>query len=181
MVESVPGLTIGIDPDDLPNTDRYFSDKTDDAPHRRRGRLHQRLRESVDAMNRRLIFALILPFGFFHGDALAETTEAEENAEPGTAELADKIKALKAANTIEATPQRARQKHSTAEEPITARIRRRQEANTVAGEAVQADAESGAGEAVQLADENSPGEPPMTFQERIALERRRKDREPSLS
>ncbi len=46
---------------------------------------------------------------------------------PNTDELASEIKSLKAANTVEATPQRAGQKHSTAEEPITARIRRRQE------------------------------------------------------
>ena len=42
---------------------------------------------------------------------------------PSVSELAERIKALKAANTIEATPQRDRQKHSSAEEPITARIR----------------------------------------------------------
>jgi hypothetical protein len=51
----------------------------------------------------------------------------EPGAEPqlGAAELADRIKALKAAHTIEATPQRVRQKHLSAEEPVTARIRRR--------------------------------------------------------
>jgi hypothetical protein len=43
-------------------------------------------------------------------------------------ELAERIKALKAANTIDAAPQRVQQKHSTAEEPVTARIRRRKEA-----------------------------------------------------
>jgi hypothetical protein len=46
---------------------------------------------------------------------------------PTVSDLADKIKALKAAHSIEATPQRTRQKHSTAEEPVTARIRRRTE------------------------------------------------------
>jgi hypothetical protein len=80
-------------------------------------------------------------------------------------ELASRIKALKAANTIEATPERVQRKHAAAEEPITARIRRRQEESTEA----------------QHAEENSPeghtdpdGRPPLTFQERIELERRRK-------
>jgi hypothetical protein len=53
--------------------------------------------------------------------------ESGEERGPGTSELADRIKALKAANTIEATPQRVQRKQSTAEEPTTARIRRRQE------------------------------------------------------
>ena len=47
---------------------------------------------------------------------------------PSVSELSEQIKALKAANTIEAAPQRDRQKQSSAEEPITARIRRRTEA-----------------------------------------------------
>jgi N12 class adenine-specific DNA methylase len=46
---------------------------------------------------------------------------------PGTSELAARIKAIRAANTVEATPERVRQKHSSAAEPITARIRRRTE------------------------------------------------------
>lgn len=44
---------------------------------------------------------------------------------PSVSELAERIKAIKAGNNIEAAPQRARQNHSSAEEPITARIRRR--------------------------------------------------------
>ena len=44
---------------------------------------------------------------------------------PSTSELAEKIKLLKSANSIEATPHRPRQSHSSAEEPITTRIRRR--------------------------------------------------------
>ncbi|OAI48639.1 hypothetical protein AYO44_06665 [Planctomycetaceae bacterium SCGC AG-212-F19] len=46
---------------------------------------------------------------------------------PNRSELPEKIKAHKAAHSIEATPQRARQKHSTDEEPVTTRIRRRKE------------------------------------------------------
>ena len=47
---------------------------------------------------------------------------------PSVSELAERIKAMKAANSVEATPQRVGQKQSTAEEPITARIRRRRQA-----------------------------------------------------
>ena len=46
----------------------------------------------------------------------------------GVGELAERIKALKASQTIEAAPQRAKQKHATAAEPVTAQIRRRAEA-----------------------------------------------------
>jgi N12 class adenine-specific DNA methylase len=96
----------------------------------------------------------------------------EEEEGPSVGEIAERIKALKAAHSIEATPQRARQKHSSAEEPVTARIRRKQEANTVAGEAVHKDGEVGEGAGViPDAGENSLSKPPMTFQERIAAER----------
>ena len=46
-------------------------------------------------------------------------------APPSVAELAERIKALKAAHTIEATPQRTGKRRASAEEPVTARIRRR--------------------------------------------------------
>jgi hypothetical protein len=104
----------------------------------------------------------------------------DDESGPSVSELAGKIKALKAADSIESTPQRERQKHSSAEEPVTARIRQRQEAHTAAGEAVQADGELGAGEALRPAAADSPGKPTTTFQERIAMERQNKDREPSL-
>jgi hypothetical protein len=44
---------------------------------------------------------------------------------PSVAELAERIKALKAANTVEAAPDRATVRQIAAEEPVTARIRRR--------------------------------------------------------
>ncbi len=56
------------------------------------------------------------------------------NPEPGTeprssiSELTEQIKAFKAANTIEATPERLGKRRSSAEEPVTARNRRRMEA-----------------------------------------------------
>jgi hypothetical protein len=102
---------------------------------------------------------------------------------PTISELAEKIKALKAAHSIEATPQRVRQKHSSAEEPITARIRRRTEANPVADPAIQPDANaSGAGNPSPetTMTQDSSIKPEMTFQERIAMERQRKEPEPSL-
>ena len=54
---------------------------------------------------------------------------AEQGAAPlpTVAELAERIKALKAAHTIEATPQRTGTRHASAEEPVTARIRRREQ------------------------------------------------------
>ncbi|MGA2257338.1 MAG: DEAD/DEAH box helicase family protein, partial [Thermoguttaceae bacterium] len=58
------------------------------------------------------------------GDAAA----ADSQKQPTGLELAERIKRLKAAQTIEAAPQRARQKHATAAEPVTAQIRRRAEA-----------------------------------------------------
>jgi len=104
---------------------------------------------------------------------LSSTAHEPEEAEaPSASEFAEQIKALKAVNTIEASPQRDRQKHSTAEEPITARIRRRQEALPASDQTVELDGEVKAGSAVPSAEDvNSPGEPQMTFQERIALER----------
>jgi hypothetical protein len=54
--------------------------------------------------------------------------QADIEKGPNASELAERIKAIKAAHTVEATPQRIRQKHASAEEPVTARIRRRQEA-----------------------------------------------------
>ena len=48
----------------------------------------------------------------------------EPTSPPTVAELAERIKALKAAHTIEATPQRTGKRRVSAEEPVTARIRR---------------------------------------------------------
>jgi hypothetical protein len=54
---------------------------------------------------------------------------AEPGTEPrlGVAELAERIKALKAANTVETPAERVQKRHAAAEEPVTVRIRRRQE------------------------------------------------------
>jgi hypothetical protein len=114
---------------------------------------------------------------------LSATAQTQgDEAGPSVSDLAETIKALKAARSIDATPQRARQKHSSAEEPVTARIRRRQEANPSSDPAIGHDDELEAGAVFsQEAGENSFAKPQMTFQERIAMERQRKDQEPSLS
>jgi hypothetical protein len=135
---------------------------------------------------------------------LSATAQMQGNeAKPTVSELAEKIKTLKAAHSIEATPQCARQKHSSAEEPITARIRRRTEALPTSDPAIQPDAAaSGAGTSLppestaRAIPENltppetpsdhtgttqdSSNQPQMTFQERIAMERRRTEPETSL-
>jgi hypothetical protein len=50
--------------------------------------------------------------------------EAGTEPQPSVSEVAERINVLKAGNTIEATPQRAGKRHSSAEEPVTARTRR---------------------------------------------------------
>jgi hypothetical protein len=52
----------------------------------------------------------------------------------GVAELADRIKALKAAHSIEATAERTGKRRSFAEEPVTLRIRRRRQMMRNAGQ-----------------------------------------------
>ena len=114
---------------------------------------------------------------------LSSTAHQSDKGEgPSASELAEKIKTLKAAHSIEAMPQRARQKHSSAEEPITARIRRRTESMPASDSPIESDATSGEGAALPSSPaQNSSMKPQLTFQERIAMERQRKDQEPSLS
>jgi hypothetical protein len=52
------------------------------------------------------------------------TPEPPTEPQPTVSELAQQIKALKATHTIEATPERIGKGRSSAEEPVTARIRR---------------------------------------------------------
>ncbi len=99
---------------------------------------------------------------------------------PSMSELAERIKAIKAANTIEVTPQRDRQKHSAAAEPITARIRRRTEGGVASGPIIDSNVEAEA-EGVHPPGlmQDSPPDPQRTFLDRILLERQRKDDGPS--
>jgi hypothetical protein len=97
--------------------------------------------------------------------------ESGEERGPKVSELAERIKALKAANTIEAAPQRTQHKHASAEEPVTARIRRR---HTEAGELPGPEAANDNHHA------DNDNRPPPSFAERIALERQRPDSTPGL-
>jgi hypothetical protein len=129
---------------------------------------------------------------FFHDAYLSELTglrdqlkaglsatahESDNEKGPSASELAERIKALKAAHSIEATPQRVRQKHSSAEEPVTARIRRRTEALSGADQAIEPDASASPTRTSNEAgmNQSSSIKPQMAFQERIAIERQRKD------
>jgi hypothetical protein len=71
-------------------------------------------------------------------------------------------------NTIDAAPQRVRRRHATAEEPVTARIRRRQEAMPSPDQAAQHDERPAEAAALTL-EANSPARP-MTFQEHVLRE-----------
>jgi hypothetical protein len=114
----------------------------------------------------------------------ATAHDASNETCPGVSDLAEKIKALKATHSIEATPQRIRQQRSSAEEPVTARIRRRTQATPMSDPAIQSDAAASptgtpADQTGTAQDSSTKSQ--ITFQERIALERQRKDREPILS
>jgi hypothetical protein len=115
----------------------------------------------------------------------AAAHEAGSDKGPRVSELTDRIKALKAANTIEAAPQRVQRKQ-VAEEPITARIRRRQETNTEVSEAVlpgHAPAAETATVNRRAYEDDQPRDSsvkPLTFQERIVLERQRQSQRPDL-
>ena len=69
-----------------------------------------------------------------------KTPEPGSEPPPSVSELAARIKALKAAHNIEATPQRARQKQSSAEEPVTRPHPTPGEAVPVSDPAIQPDA-----------------------------------------
>ena len=110
--------------------------------------------------------------------------QSDNEEGPSVSELAEKIKALKAAHSIEATPQRARQKHSSAEEPVTARIRRRTEAFPASEPANRPDADASGTKSAppsEATGQDSPKTAQSTFREHIAAERQRNDQEPSLS
>ena len=105
---------------------------------------------------------------------LSATAQGDESG-PSVSDLAEKIKAIKATNTIEATPQRVRQIQSIAEEPVTARIRRRAESMSTSESAGEAAVPEGTGAPLspepshaQSTDSSAPS------QERLAVERQKK-------
>ena len=100
---------------------------------------------------------------------------------PSASEIAKRINALKAANNVEAAPQRTRQRQSSVEEPITARIRRRTESS------YSPDPQSQSEVASECEDPRSHGttrdsspKGSKTFLERVILDRQRKDDGPTL-
>ncbi len=111
---------------------------------------------------------------------LSATAELQTDAsKPTASQLAERIKALKSAHTIEATPQRERQKHDSAEEPIAARIRRRVETIS-ASEPVVPPATPGAAQKPASGPETAQAaKPQITFQQHIEMQRQRRDPEPS--
>ena len=109
---------------------------------------------------------------------LSATPHQANESGPTATELADRIKALKGANTIDAAPQRVQRKHVSAEEPIAARIRRRQEEMLTLDQAGQQDERPT--EAATAAPEPNLSARPMTFQERVAIERQRDNQESTL-
>jgi hypothetical protein len=86
--------------------------------------------------------------------------EPDGDAGPCASELAERIKALRAAHTIDAAPDRAPHKQADAAEPVTARIRRNAETK-----------------AVEPAKGPPASSPSAAFQERCLA----KQREPALS
>ena len=104
--------------------------------------------------------------------------EPGREAGPSVSELAERIKTLKAAHSVDAAPQRVRQKHSPAEEPVTTRIRRRTKARLASGPPIESDAAATVAEESvrpEVAAEHSSIKPATTFQERIAMDRRGKN------
>jgi hypothetical protein len=83
---------------------------------------------------------------------------------PSTAELAERIKALKAGHTIEAAPGRTGQRRLSAEEPVTARLRRRTEEAPASEPAMEADAPAGPPTSPSLPDST-----PLAIPGRLAL------------
>jgi N12 class adenine-specific DNA methylase/predicted RNA methylase len=151
---------------------------------------------------------------FAHDAYLAELTAlrdqlkaglSQATPEPGTppvAELAGRIKALKAAHTIDAAPERTATRRIAAEEPVTARIRRRREPAEVAlppaePEPASPPPEMPPDEAVPAARREepppqamihpfpetmpaAPARPQPAYREHIARSRRQNDRQLSL-
>jgi hypothetical protein len=101
----------------------------------------------------------------------ASAQAQEDDAKPNASELAEKIKLLKASHNVEAAPQRVRQKQSTAEVPVTARIRRRSEGNPAFTPPAESD-----GTTSLLSSRDRPR---GAFQNRISQSRQEKDDGPS--
>jgi hypothetical protein len=125
---------------------------------------------------------------------------SQATPEPGAtpvAELAERIKALKAAHTIDAAPERTTRRRLAAEEPVTARIRRRsEESPAIEPPAEPAAPAASATEAATAARDPEPapaanhafpkpepaasGHPHPGYSQHVNQARRRHERQPSL-
>jgi hypothetical protein len=92
----------------------------------------------------------------------AHPSPADGEAGPTVPELAERIKSLKAAYTIEGTPERiGKRRSSSAEEPVTARIRRHTE-NAAAGPTIPSDTASSQNQTSRQTE----AAPPMNYTNR---------------
>jgi len=109
-----------------------------------------------------------------------------KTSEPGTeagesiSELAERIKQVRGAHTVEAAPQRTATRRLTAEEPVTATIKRRSEASltTDATAACASSPESTPSSVPGIV--GVPGQPDANYQERVVTSRRQKECDPRL-
>jgi N12 class adenine-specific DNA methylase len=108
----------------------------------------------------------------------ATGSEGAAKDSPSVSELADRIKGIMAVNTVETPADRAAPRTSTAEVPVTAKIRRRQEAGANVTRAVEGQSKV---ETLAVSSEpptNLTDIPPSTsFVDRIVLERSSQDHE----
>jgi hypothetical protein len=101
---------------------------------------HEDYLARLTSLRDRLKAGLASPNPADEGGLSATGTEEVGEKKPTVAELAEKIKALRASHTIETTPDRSSPRRSaSAEEPVTARLRRRREAIPAVGSAVETD------------------------------------------
>ena len=108
---------------------------------------------------------------------------------PPVSEIAQRIKELKSAHTIEAPPQRTGNRHAEAEEPVTARIRRQAEATAASGAAMDPDDATAPAsispppESLAITEPSTPdlSIPRATTHLERAASSRRQERQPILS
>jgi N12 class adenine-specific DNA methylase len=132
---------------------------------------------------------------------LSGTPAATDDPTPTISELAQRIKSFKAAHTIEPAPHRHGQKQTSAEEPVTARIRRRKEETSRSPTTTEAETDPSISTTAEVPkqapnDDQSPAKtspdntlPPLheddkpqaTFQQRVAKKRRNRDSEQTRS